>query len=120
MAHQTAQHLGREMLDCIDECQHCHATCLATVPHCLEMGGKHAEARHIALLLDCAQICATSADFMLRNSPHHHRTCAACAEICRACAEDCERVDPEDAMMKECAEACRRCADECAQMAAAT
>jgi hypothetical protein len=117
MAHHTAQHLPREMQDCIDECQHCHATCLATVRHCLELGGPHAEARHITLMLDCAEICATSANFMLRGSAQHGRTCAICATVCRLCAEDCERIDRDDPMMKECAEACRRCADFCEQMA---
>ena len=118
MSHETAQHLSREMRDCIDECQHCHATCLATVRHCLEMGGPHAEARHITLLLDCAEACATSADFMLRGSALHPRTCAVCAEAGRLCAEDCERLGANDALMKECAEACRRCASYCERMAA--
>ena len=28
------------------------------------MGGKHAESDHINLLMDCARICNTNADFM--------------------------------------------------------
>jgi hypothetical protein len=81
------------------------------------MGGRHAEAAHVRLLLDCAQICQTSADFMLRGSSYHARTCETCAEVCLACAENCERIGPDDDMMKKCAEVCRRCAASCRQMA---
>lgn len=119
MAHQTATHLSAEMRQCIDECLHCYATCEATITHCLQMGGKHAEASHIRLLTDCAEICRTSAGFMLRGSDLHTRTCALCAEVCRRCADDCERVDPSDQMMKDCAAQCRSCADSCERMAGA-
>jgi hypothetical protein len=69
------------------------------------------------LLADCAAICRTSAGFMLRGSNLHHRVCALCAEICRSCAESCDRVDPNDQMMKDCAAQCRSCADSCDRMA---
>jgi hypothetical protein len=108
--------MSPEMQACIGECQTCHTVCLRTLEHCLQKGGRHAEAMHIGLLLDCAQICATSADFMLRNSPLHTYTCGACAEVCARCAEDCGSFG-DDPMMEACAEACRRCADSCRRMA---
>jgi len=108
--------MGGAMQECIQNCLDCHRNCLEMVQHCLQRGGKHAEATHIRLLLDCAQICATSADFMLRGSDFHGRVCGACAEICRRCAEDCERFG-DDEMMQRCAEICRRCAESCRQMA---
>jgi hypothetical protein len=117
MAHHTASHLSAEMQRCIDECLHCHATCVATTAHCLALGGEHAEAAHIRLLTDCAEICRTSAGFMLRGSDLHERICAVCADICRRCADDCERVGPDDQMMQDCAAECRRCADSCERMA---
>jgi hypothetical protein len=104
------------MQACIDNCTSCHETCLHTARHCLEQGKPQADASHVAILFDCAQICATSADFMTRHSAFHRTTCAACAEICRACAAACEAMGDGD-MMKRCAEECRRCADSCAQMA---
>ena len=85
--------------------------------HCLALGGKHAEARHIGLLDDCAEICRTSAGFMLRGSEFHPRTCGVCAEVCRACAESCDRLAGDDELMKRCAEMCRRCAQSCERMA---
>lgn len=63
MAHQTASHLDTRMQECVDECLSCYATCVATIAHCLALGGKHAEADHIKLLADCARICSTSAGF---------------------------------------------------------
>lgn len=116
MTQDSAAHsVSADMQACIEACTACHQTCLHNIHHCLEKGGKHAEPSHITLLLDCAQICATSADFMTRHSAQHTTTCRACAEVCRACAEDCEKMD--DAMMRECAKACRRCAESCDRMA---
>ena len=119
MPHQTATHLTPELQRCIDECLHCYATCEATSVHCLQLGGKHAEAAHIRLLADCTEICRSSADFMLRASDFHPRLCGICAEVCRRCAHDCLRVDPDDQMMRDCAAQCRSCADSCERMAAA-
>jgi len=114
----TMRELSRQDLEhCIRECQTCHNACLQTLQHCLQLGGKHAEAGHVRLLLDCAEICETSANFMLRASPLHGRTCAVCADVCDRCAQDCERVDPNDQTMRRCAEVCRRCAEACRQMA---
>lgn len=116
MTHGAMTHHAAGMQECIDSCTTCHAVCVETIDHCLHKGGRHAEAAHIRLLRDCAQICATSADFMLRNSDVHHLTCAVCAEVCSRCADDCERL-ADDHMMKRCADTCRRCAESCARMA---
>lgn len=115
MPHES---LSPEMRQCIENCLDCHAICLETITHCLRMGGKHAEASHIRLMMDCVQICQTSADFMLRGSDLHGRTCGVCAEVCARCAEDCERLAGDDELMRRCAEMCRRCAESCRKMAA--
>ena len=75
---------------CIDECVRCNEVCLSTIPYCLEQGGQHAEEAHIVLLQDCATICRTNADFMLRGSDEHERICEATAAICRRCANECD------------------------------
>src|SRR5512140_2108260 len=116
MQHQT--HLGQAMEQCITNCQECHHICLETTTHCLQMGGKHAGVDHIGLMQDCAQSCQTSADFMLRGSPYHSRTCGVCAEVCERCAEDCLQIAAgNDAQMEACAQICRRCAESCRKMA---
>jgi hypothetical protein len=108
--------MEQEMQQCIQNCLSCHSICLSTVTHCLQQGGHHAGSGHIRLLLDCAEICQTSANFMLRGSDLHPRTCGVCAEVCTRCAEDCARFG-DDAQMQACAAACRRCADSCRYMA---
>jgi hypothetical protein len=118
MSTQPARQNDRSMQECIQNCLDCHRVCLELVSHCLKMGGKHAEPDHIRLLLDCAQICATSADFMIRGSDLHALTCGACAEVCARCADDCERMAEGDEPMTRCAEVCRRCAESCRRMAA--
>lgn len=108
--------IDEQMRKCIRECHRCHDICTETVTHCLEMGGDHAEPNHIRLLLDCAEICQTSANFMLRVSDLHGQVCGVCAAVCERCAEDCERFG-DDEVMKQCAEVCRSCAQSCLEMA---
>ncbi len=121
MDHITAnEDMKKDMQECIENCLTCHATCLATIPHCLGMGGEHASPNHISLLLECVQICQTSADFMVMNSNLHGRICAVCAEACERCAQDCERLANDDEQMLACADMCQRCAESCRYMAALT
>ena len=106
-----------DMQECIRNCTDCHRVCLETIAYCLQQGGKYAEANHIRLMQDCAQICQTSADFMIRGSELHKHTCGLCAEICDRCAQDCASfLDSRE--MHQCAEMCKRCAASCRQMAA--
>lgn len=102
---------------CIEACSACHRVCLAAVGECLKLGGEHADAAHLRLLVDCAEICETGANFMLRRSDHHAVICAACAEICERCAESCAALDSE--AMRRCAEVCLTCAASCREMAVA-
>ena len=118
--HLTAEHITAAMHDCIERCSDCHDICMATVQHCLSRGGEHAAPEHIRTLLDCAQACDASRDFMLRGSVLHARACGVCAEACERCAESCEAVDADDEQMRRCAEECRRCAESCHEMAGAT
>ncbi len=103
------------MQSCIDNCLSCYQACFGmAMNHCLETGGEHTKPAHFRLMMACAEICRTSAHFMLMNSPHHKHTCRECAEICDECAKDCERIGD----MKACVESCRKCAESCRKMAA--
>lgn len=114
-----AEHLSPEMRQCIENCSDCHNACVETLVHCLERGGDHAGAAHIRALLDCAQACDASRDFMLRGSDLHGSVCGVCAEACERCAESCQALGGDDQVMRSCAEVCRRCAESCRAMAAA-
>jgi hypothetical protein len=101
--------------DCIELCWSCRDTCQSTLfNYCTEQGGHHVAPGHVRLMMDCIQICQTSADFMTRNSTMHGAICAACAAVCNACAESCEAMN--NPKMQKCADICRRCADSCWQM----
>jgi hypothetical protein len=110
--HLTAAHITDEMRECITRCSDCHNVCLETVTHCLTT-----EVEHTRLLLDCAEICATSRDFMLRGSERHRSTCGLCAEICSEYARWAANVPGADEQMRRCAEECERCAESCRRMA---
>lgn len=108
----SGQHATMTSIDmeaCITGCLACHAVCLQTVEHCLEVGGAHAAQRHIRLLLDCAELREASAHFMMRRSPFEGRVCALCAEACRACEDACRRMGGVADV--HCAESCHRCAE---------
>lgn len=118
-AHAQLHQLSQQMQQCIQNCLDCHSICLSTVStYCLKQGGHHAEAAHVRLMLDCAEICQTSANFMLRGSSSHARICGVGAEICERCASVCE-IFADDAQMQACAEVCHRCAQSCRNMALA-
>jgi hypothetical protein len=117
-AAMEGHHTSEEMKRCIQLCQECHASCIQMIDHCLRLGGRYATPDHLRLLMDCAQMCTTTADFMARESSFHDRTCGLCSELCRRCASSCEQVAGDDQMVKQCAELCRRCAGSCEKMAA--
>jgi hypothetical protein len=125
MAHDHAQeqmndnheHEQDAVQQCIEECLNCHAACTMTAQYAIGEGGEMADPGVVGVLLDCAEICQTNANFMLRGSPYHGSTSAACAELCRACEEAC-RGFPDDEQLAHCAEICAGCAESCEQMAA--
>lgn len=99
--------------DCIDACNRCLA-------YCLRQGGHHAEFSHIASLLDCLEVCITTADLAGRGSPVAPALIQVCAEVAEDCADSCDEhsqgADPE---MERCAAACRDLAEWCLLQATA-
>ena len=97
---------------CLRAVRECERSCIELVSHCLKKGGPSADRDHVRLLLDCADACAISAKFILRESELHVHFCAACAEVCWACSEHCQAFQDDDEMMR-CAEICYRTAESC-------
>lgn len=110
MAHTTTMESG------IAAAFDCSTVCQENIQHCLTKGGRHAQADHIGLLLDCAEICALTGTAMARGSGTHTELARVCASVCDSCARSCDGFG-DDRDMQRCAEACRRCADSCRQMA---
>lgn len=104
-----------DMQQCIQNCMECHRICAETIVHCLAKGARHADAGHIRLLADCADICHTSAEFMMRRSDLHTGVCMVCADVCDRCAHDCDGLK-DDEKVAVCAAICRQCAQSCRDM----
>ncbi len=58
---QQSLDVSPDMRQCIEECMNCHRSCREALMFCLNKGGQHAEANHIALLMNCAEICRATA-----------------------------------------------------------
>ena len=101
--------------ECIDSCLKSHRMCLETARYCTEKAGAHVAPAHLALLLDCAEMCQMTANSLLRSSPQHGVICGACAQLCEACAKDCDTFSGDD-QMTSCATTCRDCARDCRAM----
>ncbi|MDP2342701.1 MAG: four-helix bundle copper-binding protein [Deltaproteobacteria bacterium] len=100
------------METCLLNCTACVSACEKTIAYCLQKGGAHVAPAHMSLLLDCADICKTSAAFLARGSELHVKTCEVCAEVCQRCADSCSEMG-DDAQMKACAAACLACVASC-------
>lgn len=106
--------LSEQAHEALEDLAHCSLTCHSmALVHCLELGGAHARPQHIRLMLDCAEICATTADFVAHKSQFHTQLCSLCVEICETCAEACGKLG----QMEECVAACLACAESCRVMA---
>ncbi len=118
-ASQHSTNENSSMQSCIDLCLDCSTSCLQLIPYCLKQGEDYAEASHILLLQNCADICRTSANLMISNSPFANAICKLCADICKQCADECEQF-AGDQKMEQCAKICRQCADSCLSMSKMT
>ncbi|HXH73442.1 MAG TPA: four-helix bundle copper-binding protein [Bacteriovoracaceae bacterium] len=107
---------GNNMEQCIRDCLACYQECISCIPHCLTQGGKHAETKHITLMMECADMCKMSARFMQLKGQFAYEHCQLCAKVCDECAKSCEAIDPQDSMMQKCADVCRKCAESCRNM----
>lgn len=95
-------------------CLRAHETCEETVTHAL--GAGDAADDRIGALLDCADVCRTTARYIRHGSPLLRGTAGVCAELCERAAEACAAV-AGDRVMAACAAACRRCAAWCRRLA---
>ena len=106
--------LDEMTLECLRSCTECHNVCLRTAVD-EDVVGK-IMAGDLKLLLNCAEFCRTSADFLNVESLYRRDVCRVCSEICDNCAMMCEQSGLE--AMLNCAATCRTCAESCRRMAA--
>lgn len=109
----TATMLDKMFEECLRNCTECHTVCFQTAVS-PQVAAKISP-DDLKLLLNCSDICRTSADFLAVRSAFHRIVCRTCSEICAACAEMCERSGID--VMLTCAKVCRTCEDSCRRMA---
>lgn len=112
----TAEELGEQIRECIPKCLDCRSICMKAVDHYARLKSANTRCPDIRSLLNCSEICATAARFMLRGSEFGEQLCLLCAEVCKSCAEQFNPVGC-DAEIEACAAACRECAECCERIA---
>ena len=108
--------LSERIEECIRRCLDCQSICLTAVEHHWRRNDAKQVGPDTRVLLDCSEICAAAARFLLRRSEVCRRLCLLCAELCRSCAKQCSPVG-DDAGMTACALACQQCAECCERIA---
>lgn len=99
----------------IDALLECSQACTACADACLGEGQTPTDC--VTSDLNCADVCATTARVLSRQTAYHpgitREILQACAAICRECAEVCESHAEHHEHCRVCAEACRRCEQAC-------
>ena len=126
VAHMLVTHPSRpstafqELVDCIQACIECGQTCTACADACL--GQKEVEhlVSCIRANLDCADISATLARYLTRQT-HIDWYLAislldSCTHACEVCADECAAHAEMHEHCRICEDACRRCADACRRL----
>ena len=103
-----------EIEECIARCMRCYRTCLEILASSLEARGNPPRPAHLALLLECAEMCRSNAEMMIRHASACERECG-CMEICRPCALSCEEI--ADEASRRCVEASCTAARSCPSLA---
>ncbi|MFI6869720.1 hypothetical protein [Nocardia sp. NPDC050406] len=92
----------------IDHLLDCHRVCERQIRTSLDLGGAHADHRHIAALTDLAELTRVTADLLDRESPWAQWSCELAADACADIAGQCEELQET-----ECARTCRATARAC-------
>ncbi|NYI04118.1 four-helix bundle copper-binding protein [Allostreptomyces psammosilenae] len=109
------------LVECLAKLDECAEACTVCADACLAEPNPADLATCIRLDMDCADVCATTARVLARNTGFNaavsRSLLTACMQVCTSCAEECERHAPTHEHCRICAEACRRCADACTALA---
>jgi hypothetical protein len=98
--------ISKEIQQCVEACRECKNYCAALATS----GGL--DSRTIVMMKDCAEMCLTCSNLVLRESHFAAKIRKLCAEACNDCAAACEKAS-QGKIAQDCAAACRHCADAC-------
>ena len=86
-------------MHCAVECEHCAQASM----------GSQEMLKCARICLDCAEICRTSATYMIRGSYFISQLARTCADICDICALECSQHKVEHC--QKCAKVCRQASE---------
>jgi hypothetical protein len=114
MSNMENMHKEHEML--IKMIQDCEATCEHMMHHVTMMvPDLEMRKKQLALLHDCADMCALTAKYIARMSVFSKQMAQLCAFVCDTCGSECAKF--RDTESQDCARKCRDCARECKEFA---
>jgi hypothetical protein len=115
---QRPQRIGisTDVRHCVEAFSDCYTSCTETLTYCLDVGGALADPEHLRLLIDCAEICQTGQNTLLRGSGLSQLLATVGAEACEKCADSCRALDGSDEQLESCAEMCLHCAGTCREL----
>jgi hypothetical protein len=109
------------LVRCIAACSDCEQACTQCADDCLSEQNVQDLAKCIRLNLDCADICASTARVVSRQTEYDANLTRpigqACAQACKSCGDECEKHAKHG--MEHChicAEACRSCERACEEL----
>jgi len=113
LANAAAHGIDRPLADCIEAAEYCQRTLREYARNGARAGpGLPADRALWRLMLDCAELCAATADFARTESVFLPQLAESCSHLCDECAAASERAEASPAL-EVCAEACRVCASRC-------
>lgn len=105
------------LADALQALEECVQTCSMCADACLAEDMVAELRRCIRLNLDCAELCATTAAILGRQTEGDpsviRATLEACLAACEACGAECSTHADMHEHCRVCAEACKRCAEAC-------
>lgn len=107
----------QENEDCIAVCLGTASFCNHTALWCADVDSHRMEMKKcIELTLECAALCAATAQLISMGSERAKELCRLCADVCEHCASQCNKFNNETLMA--CAELCRKCSCACRTVSA--
>jgi len=98
--------------DCIAVCLGCASFCNHTALWCIDVESHRMDMKKcIELTLECAALCAATAQLISMGSERAKELCRLCAEACDNCASQCDKFNSEE--LCACTDLCRKCASAC-------
>ncbi len=117
-AHPSGADLDPDLLTrVVDAAVTCAQACTACADACLAEEMVADLRRCIRSDLDCADVCAATAEVLSRRTERDagvtRALLQACIAACRACGDECEQHAGHHEHCRICAEACRACEAAC-------